>query len=58
MPACRRMQIDPYLSSYTKLKLSGPRLQHKTRYTESDRRECRDNIEHIGTGDNFWTEYQ
>jgi hypothetical protein len=38
MPACRRMQIDPYLATYTKLEVQvDQRPQHNTRHTKSNR---------------------
>ena len=53
MSASRRMQIDLYLSSYTKQVQLDQRPQHISRYTKYPRREIRKQVQHIGTGNNF-----
>jgi hypothetical protein len=52
--ACRRMQIDPFLSPYTKLKLKWIKELHikpvTLKITED---KVGDKLEHMGTGENF-----
>jgi hypothetical protein len=52
MSACRRMQIDPYLSPCTKQVQEDQRLQHKTRYTLI-KEKVGNSLGQVGTGDNF-----
>ena len=54
MSACRRMQIDPYLSPYTKLKSKWIKdLNIKLHILILIEEKVGDDLELIGTGDNF-----
>ena len=54
MSACRRMQINPYLSPCTKLKSKWIKDLHlKIRYNELIEEKVRDSLVLTGTGEHF-----
>ena len=54
MPACRRMQIESYLSPSTKLKSKWIKnLKVKPDTLNLVKEKVGDSLEYIGTGDNF-----
>ena len=54
MSKCRRMQIDPYLSSCTKLKSKWIKdRKHKSKHNEPKRKKVGSTLKYIGTGDYF-----